>query len=242
MTLNGWLQIVIILATVLLAAVPLGYLHGQGLRRQAHLALAGDRSRRARTSMLWRASIPRRSRAGAPMRWRCSLFNAAGFALLYAILRLQGFLPFNPQGFGALSPDLAFNTAVSFVTNTNWQSYGGETTMSHFSQMAGLTVQNFLSAATGLALAVALVRGFARSKAATVGNFWVDMTRSTLYVLLPLSVVTRHSARGAGMPQTMLASVDATTLEGAKQTIALGPSQARSRSSSSAPMAAASST
>jgi K+-transporting ATPase ATPase A chain len=143
--------------------------------------------------------------------------------LLYAILRLQGFLPFNSQGFGALSPDLAFNTAVSFVTNTNWQSYGGEATMSHFSQMAGLTVQNFLSAATGLALAVAFVRGFAHSKAGMVGNFWVDLTRSTLYVLLPLSFATAILLVALGTPQTMLASVDATTLEGAKQTIALGP-------------------
>src|SRR5207237_346280 len=117
----------------------------------------------------------------------------------------------------------AFNTAVSFVTNTNWQAYGGETTMSHLSQMAGLTVQNFLSAATGIALALALVRGFARSSAATVGNFWADVTRSTLYVLLPLSLVAALALVALGMPQTLLASADATTLEGGKQVLALGP-------------------
>ena len=222
MTLNGWLQIAIVLATVLLVAVPLGAFMAKvyagkrtflspvlGPVERGFYALAGVDPAREQG---WRAYA-----------LAMLLFNAAGFVLLYAILRLQGFLPFNPQGFGALSPDLAFNTAVSFVTNTNWQSYGGETTLSHFSQMAGLTVQNFLSAATGLALAVALVRGFARSKAATVGNFWVDMTRSTLYVLLPLSLVTAVLLVALGMPQTLLASVDVTTLEGAKQTIALGP-------------------
>lgn len=222
MTLNGWLQIVIILATVLLAAVPLGaFMAKVYAGKRTFLSLVLGPVERGFYAL---AGIDPAHEQG----WRgyalaMLLFNAAGFALLYSILRLQGFLPFNPQGFGALSPDLAFNTAVSFVTNTNWQSYGGETTMSHFSQMAGLTVQNFLSAATGLALAVALVRGFARSKAGTVGNFWVDMTRSTLYVLLPLSFVTAILLVALGMPQTMLASVDATTLDGARQTIALGP-------------------
>jgi potassium-transporting ATPase potassium-binding subunit len=152
MTLNGWLQIAIVLATVLLAAVPLGAFMARihagkttflspvlGPVERGFYALAGVDPAREQG---WRAY------ASAML-----LFNGAGFLLLYGILRLQGFLPLNPQGFGALSPDLAFNTAVSFVTNTNWQSYGGETTMSHFSQMVGLTVQNFLSAATGLALA-----------------------------------------------------------------------------------------
>ena len=132
-------------------------------------------------------------------------------------------MPLNPQGFDPVSPDLAFNTAVSFVTNTNWQSYGGETTMGHLVQMAGLTVQNFLSAATGMALAVAFVRAFARSGATTVGNFWVDMTRSTLYVLLPISILLALAFAISGIPQTLQGSVDATTLEGAKQAIALGP-------------------
>ena len=138
-------------------------------------------------------------------------------------MRLQAVLPLNPQGFAGVAPDLAFNTAISFVTNTNWQAYGGETTMSHLVQMAGLTVQNFLSAATGIALAIAVTRAFARSSAQTLGNFWVDMTRATLYVLLPLSIVLAIAFALTGVPQTLAGSVEATTLEGAKQTIALGP-------------------
>ncbi|MGH6859856.1 MAG: potassium-transporting ATPase subunit KdpA, partial [Phyllobacterium sp.] len=126
-------------------------------------------------------------------------------------------------GFAGIAPDLAFNTAVSFITNTNWQSYGGETTMSHFSQMAGLTVQNFLSAATGMAIAVALSRAFVRSNMTTLGNFWVDMTRATLYVLLPLAVIVALLFIALGMPQTLDASFTATTLEGAKQVISTGP-------------------
>ena len=137
--------------------------------------------------------------------------------------RLQNFLPLNPQGFDAVPPDLAFNTSISFITNTNWQNYGGETTMSHLTQMLGLTVHNFLSAATGLAMAFALVRGFARSSATTVGNFWVDVTRVTLYLLLPISIVVALVFVALGMPQTLAGSVDATTLEGAKQTISIGP-------------------
>jgi K+-transporting ATPase ATPase A chain len=150
-------------------------------------------------------------------------FGMAGFAALYAILRLQAYLPLNPQGFANVPPDLAFNTAVSFVTNTNWQSYGGETTMSHFGQMAGLTVQNFLSTATGIAVALTLTRAFARSGARTLGNFWVDLTRAVLYVLLPLSILVALVFVAMGLPQTLDASATATTLEGARQTIALGP-------------------
>jgi K+-transporting ATPase ATPase A chain len=149
--------------------------------------------------------------------------NFAGFALLYAILRLQNHLPLNPQGFGAVSEHLSFNTAVSFVTNTNWQSYGGETTMSHFSQMAGLAVQNFLSAATGIVLAVAFIRAFARSRANEIGNFWVDFTRCNLYILLPICVVYALFLVWQGMPQTFAGAIDAHTLEGADQHIALGP-------------------
>jgi K+-transporting ATPase ATPase A chain len=150
-------------------------------------------------------------------------FNTAGFLLLYAILRLQHLLPLNPQAFGPMSPHLAFNTAASFVSNTNWQSYGGESTLSYFSQMAGLTVQNFLSAATGFAVAAALARAFMRTKASAVGNFWVDLTRITLYVLLPLSLVAALVLVALGMPQNLSTYVDATTLEGAKQTLAQGP-------------------
>ncbi|HTV69578.1 MAG TPA: potassium-transporting ATPase subunit KdpA [Rhizobiaceae bacterium] len=150
-------------------------------------------------------------------------FSAAGFVALYLILRFQAWLPLNPQGFGNVAPDLAFNTAVSFVTNTNWQSYGGETTMSHFSQMAGLTVQNFVSAATGTAIAIALTRAFMRSAANTIGNFWVDLTRATLYVLLPLAIIVALTFVAMGLPQTLDAATTVTTLEGAQQTIALGP-------------------
>jgi K+-transporting ATPase ATPase A chain len=151
------------------------------------------------------------------------LFNAAGFLLLYALLRLQGWLPFNPAGMTAVVPDLSFNTAVSFVTNTNWQNYGGESTLSYFVQMAGLAVQNFVSAATGIALAVALIRGFARASSKTVGNFWLDLTRATLYVLLPLCVIYALFLVWQGVPQTLGAYIEATTLEGGKQTIAVGP-------------------
>ncbi|MDE1938819.1 MAG: potassium-transporting ATPase subunit KdpA [Alphaproteobacteria bacterium] len=150
-------------------------------------------------------------------------FSAAGFLLLYAILRLQAFLPFNPQHLGAVPPDLAFNTAVSFVTNTNWQSYSGETTLSYFTQMVGLTTHNFVSAATGIALAVALIRGFARRSAKTVGNFWVDLTRTTLYLLLPLAIVMALVLLWQGVPQNFGGYTAATTLEGAKQLIAQGP-------------------
>ena len=138
-------------------------------------------------------------------------------------MRLQSLLPFNPAGQSAVAPDLSFNTAVSFITNTNWQNYGGESTMSYLVQMLGLTHQNFLSAATGIVLAVALIRGFARTSARTIGNFWVDITRCTLYVLLPICVVAALFLVWQGMPQTLGPYVEATTLEGAKQTIAVGP-------------------
>jgi K+-transporting ATPase ATPase A chain len=150
-------------------------------------------------------------------------FSGVGFAMLYAILRLQGVLPLNPQGFDGVSPHLAFNTAVSFVTNTNWQSYGGETTLSHLSQMMGLTVQNFVSAGAGLAVAAAVARAFAADRGETLGNFWVDLTRVVLYVLLPLSLVTALALVAAGVPQSLLANVTAKTLEGADQIIALFP-------------------
>jgi hypothetical protein len=138
-------------------------------------------------------------------------------------MRLQALLPFNPAEQSAVAQDLSFNTAISFITNTNWQNYGGESTLSYLVQMLGLTHQNFLSAATGIALAVALIRGFSRSSMRTIGNFWVDVTRCTLYVLLPICVVAALFLVSQGMPQTLGAYVDATTLEGAKQTIAVGP-------------------
>ncbi len=150
-------------------------------------------------------------------------FNAAGFFLLYGLQRLQNVLPLNPQAMAAVGPDLAFNTAVSFVTNTNWQSYGGEATLGYLVQMAGLTVQNFLSAATGIALAVALVRGFTRAGSPTIGNFWADLVRCTLYLLLPIALVLALFLVWQGIPQNLDAYVTATTLEGGQQTIAQGP-------------------
>ncbi len=151
------------------------------------------------------------------------LFHVGGFLILYVLMRAQALLPFNPAEQSAVAPDLSFNTAVSFITNTNWQNYGGEGTMSYLTQMLGLTHQNFLSAATGIVLAVALIRGFARASAKTVGSFWVDITRCTLYILLPICVVFTLFLVWQGMPQTLGPYVDATTLEGAKQTIAVGP-------------------
>ncbi|WP_304177181.1 potassium-transporting ATPase subunit KdpA [Phenylobacterium aquaticum] len=150
-------------------------------------------------------------------------FSAASFVVLYLILRFQDLLPLNPQGFAGLAPHLAFNTAISFVTNTNWQSYVPETTVSTFSQMAGLTSHNFLSAAAGMAVAAALARAFAANRGENLGDFWVDLTRISLYVLLPISFVIAIVFVGLGMPQTLAAHIDATTLEGAKQTISLYP-------------------
>ncbi|WP_338574983.1 potassium-transporting ATPase subunit KdpA [Brevundimonas olei] len=150
-------------------------------------------------------------------------FNLAGFLLLYGMLRLQGVLPMNPQGFGGLSPHLAFNTAVSFVTNTNWQSYGGETTVSTFSQMVGLTVQNFVSAATGATIVAALARAFLADRGEGVGNFWADLTRTSLYVLLPIAFIVAVVLAGLGVVQSLAASAQATTLEGGSQTISLFP-------------------
>src|SRR6202051_146411 len=151
------------------------------------------------------------------------LFHVGGFLILYVLMRTQAMLPFNPAEQSAVAEDLSFNTAMSFITNTNWQNYGGESTMSYLVQMLGLTHQNYLSAATGIVLAIVLIRGFARASFKTVGNFWVDVTRCTLYVLLPICVPYALFLVWQGIPQTLGAYVDATTLEGAKQTIAVGP-------------------
>ncbi|MEW5420802.1 potassium-transporting ATPase subunit KdpA [Amorphus sp. 3PC139-8] len=153
----------------------------------------------------------------------CLAFNLTGYLGLYAILRLQGHLPLNPEGFPGLSPALAFNVAVSFVTNTNWQAYVGETTMSYLSQMAGLPTPNFLSAATGIAVGAAVIRGFSGHKTTSIGNFWVDLTRAVLYMLLPLSIVGCLFLVWQGVPQNLSPTVTATTLEGAQQAIAQGP-------------------
>src|SRR5580658_10373404 len=151
------------------------------------------------------------------------VFNAIGVVALYALQRLQGLLPLNPQHFDAVDPALALNTAVSFTSNTSWQSYGGETTLSYLSQMAGITVQSFLSAATGIAVAIALIRGFARPRFSTVGNFWVDMTRALLYVLLPICIAATLFLVWQGVPQTLSGTIGAATLDGGQQAIARGP-------------------
>ena len=152
-------------------------------------------------------------------------FSIFGFLIVYLFERVQGWLPFNPQGFGAsnVSPDLAFNTAVSFMTNTNWQAYSGESTLSYFVQMAALTVQNFASAAAGIAVAIALVRGFARQETRTIGNFWVDVTRATVYILLPISIVAALFLCSQGVVQNLKPYTNVATVEGGKQTLAQGP-------------------
>lgn len=222
MTLVGWLQISLLFLAVLLVIKPLGlYMARVFSGERTFLPPVLSRVERD----LYRVSgiSPEKEQSWLGYTLAMLTFSLAGFLALYAMLRLQAYLPLNPQGFPGLPSDLAFNTAVSFVTNTNWQNYGGETTMSHFSQMAGLTVQNFLSAATGMALAVAVTRALARSKVPTLGNFWVDMTRATLYVLLPLAIVVALAFVAMGLPQTLDGSVTATTLEGANQVISLGP-------------------
>ncbi len=222
MTIIGWLQISLLFVAVALVIKPLGLYMAR--------VFGGERTFLSTVLVplergIYRLSgIDERKEQGW-LAYTLSMlaFSLVGFVSLYAILRLQAYLPLNPQGFAAVPADLAFNTAVSFVTNTNWQNYAGEATMSHFSQMAGLTVHNFLSAATGMALAIAFTRAFTRSRVATLGNFWVDMTRATLFVLLPLSIVTAIIFVAMGLPQTLQASITATTLEGANQIISLGP-------------------
>jgi len=222
MTLNGWLQILLFCVVIIAITVPLG---GYMTR-----VFAGERTPlspvlRPVERVLYRLSGVDETAEQHWLSYAIAMlaFSFAGFVVLYALQRLQNVLPFNPQGQDAVGTDLAFNTSVSFVTNTNWQSYVPETTMSYLTQMAGLTVHNFVSAATGIALAVALVRGFARRSARTIGNFWVDLTRCTLYILLPIAIVVGLVFIWQGMPQNLGAYTEATTLEGAKQLIAQGP-------------------
>lgn len=222
MTLAGWTMIFVFIALFVALAKPMGvwlYALYAGQKMPGALVLAPVERGFYKLSGV----DPAREQSWVGYAVALLAFNIAGMILLFAILKLQGGLPLNPQGFAGMESWLAFNTAVSFVTNTNWQNYGGETTLSHFSQMAGLTVQNFLSAATGIAVAFAFIRGFARSSVSTIGNFWVDATRVTLYLLLPLCIALSIIYVALGVPQTLVGSVDATTLEGAKQTIALGP-------------------
>ncbi len=222
MTLNGWIQILVFCGIIILLVKPLGgymtrVFNGErtflspilvpaerGLYR-----LAGTSEREEQHWTTYTVSL--------------LLFNLAGFLLLYVLQRVQGSLPFNPMGMSNVPADLAFNTTSSFVTNTNWQNYGGESTLSYLTQMAGLTVQNFVSAATGVAIAIALIRAFSRKSMKTLGSFWVDLTRCTLYVLLPVCILLTLAFVSLGVPQTIGAYAEATTLEGARQVIALGP-------------------
>ena len=222
MTVVGWLQIAVVLVFVVAAARPLGTFIAELFegRRTVLSPVLGPLER----GLYRLAGIDPEVEQGWLAYTICMLVFMAGcFVLLYAILRLQNVLPLNPQGFDAVAPDLAFNTAVSFVTNANWQAYGGETTMSHLTQMLGLTANNFLDSAVATALVIAVIRGIARGGSKTVGNFWVDLTRATLYLYLPLSTVVALVFVAMGVPQTLQASVEATTLEGAKQVLSLGP-------------------
>ena len=222
MTFNGWVQIAIYCALIILFVKPFGAFMArvfEGERTFLHPVL-----RPVERAIYWCCGVDENQEQNWIVYAVSMLFfSIAGFVTLYALMRLQDVLPFNPQGESAVEQSLAFNTAVSFLTNTNWQSYGGETTMSYLSQMAGLAVHNFLSAATGIAMVIAIIRGFARDSAQTVGNFWVDMTRATLYVMLPLSIVVALALIACGMPQNLGAYTEATTLEGVKQVIAQGP-------------------
>jgi K+-transporting ATPase ATPase A chain len=222
MTFNGWLQIALFCAVIVLLVKPFGgymtrVFTGErtflspvlGPLERLFYQLSGVDERSDQNWLTYAVSM--------------LLFSVVGFASLYALMRFQAMLPFNPAGQSAVEEGLAFNTAMSFNTNTNWQSYVPETTMSYLVQMAGLTVHNFVSAATGIALAVALIRGFARRSAKGIGNFWVDLTRCTLYILLPVSIVVGLFFVWQGMPQNLGAYTEVTTLEGAKQVIAQGP-------------------
>ncbi|WP_050626725.1 potassium-transporting ATPase subunit KdpA [Bradyrhizobium viridifuturi] len=222
MTVIGWIQILLFCVIVIALVKPLGWYMTR--------VFNGERTflspvlRPLERGIYWVGGVDeRREQHWLTYTVAMLLFHVGGFALIYGLMRLQAVLPFNPAGQTAVAEDLSFNTAISFITNTNWQNYGGESTLSYLVQMLGLTHQNFLSAATGIALAMALIRGFTRSSMRTVGNFWVDVTRCTLYVLLPICIVYALFLVWQGMPQTLGAYVDATTLEGGKQTIALGP-------------------
>ncbi|ADG05330.1 potassium-transporting ATPase subunit KdpA [Kyrpidia tusciae] len=216
------LQMVLLLAAVLLAAWPLGRYMArvfQGERtfldpvlRPLERGLYRLFGLNASREMSWKTYA-----------WAVIAFNAVGMAVLFVLQLVQGWLPFNPQHFSAVRWDTALNTAASFITNTNWQSYSGESTMSYFTQMAGLTVQNFLSGATGVAVLIALIRGLVRRRASAIGNFWVDMTRCTLWVLLPLSLVVSLVLVSQGVIQNLHPYVTVQTVEGVNQTLAMGP-------------------
>ena len=222
MTVAGWLEIALTLALVVVVAWPLG----------AFMAAVFDGRKTLLTPLaapvergLYRLSgvDPNKEQDWFEYTLSMIIFSFGCFLALYLIMRFQALLPLNPLARGAVPPDLAFNTAISFITNANWQGYAGETTMSHFTQMVGLTANNFLDTAVAVALALGLTRALARQQCATIGNFWVDLTRAVLYVLLPLSALVALALVFLGAPQTLQGAMEATTLEGVKQTIAIGP-------------------
>jgi len=222
MTLLGWLQILVFCGIIIVLVKPLGaymtrVFNGESTWLQPVLRpierglyrVAGTREDEEQNWVTYAVAL--------------LLFNLAGFVVLYLLQRFQAVLPLNPAGMAEVGPELAFNTAASFVANTNWQSYGGESTMSYLTQMLGLAVQNFVSAATGIAVAMAVIRAFSRKSMSTLGNFWVDMVRSIFYVLLPICIVGTLVLVWQGVPQNLDAYTSALTLEGAQQTIAQGP-------------------
>jgi K+-transporting ATPase ATPase A chain len=218
MTFRGWLEISFVLIAVVAAAWPFS--------RFIETVFAGKKTvLTPLENMFYRlASVdPIEEQNWLSYTLSMLVFSTFCFVALYLIQRCQAVLPFNPLSQPPVAPDLAFNTAISFITNANWQAYAGETTMSHFTQMAGLTTHNFLDSAVAVATAVALARAFVRRETEAIGNFWVDITRATLYLLLPLSVVVALVLIALGTPQTLQGAFEASTLEGAKQTISIGP-------------------
>src|SRR5438270_10009541 len=222
MTVIGWLQIILYCVIIVALTKPLGWYMTR--------VFNGERTflspvlRPVEVSLYWIGGVDeKREQHWLTYTVAMLLFHVGGFLIIYGLMRLQASLPLNPAEQSAVAPDLSFNTAISFLTNTNWQNYGGEGTMSYLTQMLALTHQNFLSAATGIVLAIALIRGFARASARTVGNFWVDITRCTLYILLPICILYALLLVWQGIPQTLGPYVEAMPLEGGKQTIAVGP-------------------
>jgi len=222
MTAIGWIQIILYCVVVVALVKPLGWYMTRVFNGER--TLLSPILRPVEVGIYWLGGVDeRREQHWLTYTVAMLLFHVGGFLIIYALMRLQAVLPFNPAEQSAVAQDLSFNTAISFITNTNWQNYGGESTLSYLVQMLGLTHQNFLSAATGIVLAVALIRGFARASLRTIGNFWVDVVRCTLYILLPICIVYTLFLVWQGIPQTLRPYVDATTLEGARQTIAVGP-------------------
>jgi len=222
MTIIGWIQILLYCAIVVALVKPLGWYMTRVFNGE--WTVLSPVLQPIEAAIYWAGGVDkRREQHWLSYTVAMLFFHVGGFLILYVLMRTQALLPFNPAEQSAVAEDLSFNTAVSFITNTNWQNYGGESTMSYLVQMAGLTHQNFLSAATGIVLAVALIRGFARASARTIGNFWVDITRCALYILLPICIVYALFLVWQGIPQTLGPYVEGATLEGAKQTIAVGP-------------------